>query len=130
MAQARQMNASFDLLILPSQFDGWGAVVNEALMCGVPVICSDQCGAADLLAESWRGSIFRNASVGSLTQELRAWIKHGPISASERQRIQQWSHCIEGESVAHYLIDILRHVYEGSARPTAPWRIVKDDSPG
>ena len=36
--------ARHDLFILPSRFDGWGAVVNEALMCGVPVICSDRCG--------------------------------------------------------------------------------------
>ena len=38
-----------DLLVLPSRWDGWGAVVNEALMCGVPVVCSDRCGAMDLL---------------------------------------------------------------------------------
>lgn len=30
-----------DCLVLPSQHDGWGAVVSEALMVGTPVICTD-----------------------------------------------------------------------------------------
>lgn len=37
-----------DILILPSIYDGWGAVVNEALQSGLYVISSNQCGAKDL----------------------------------------------------------------------------------
>ena len=40
-----------DVLVLPSAFDGWGLTVNESLQAGVPVICSDGCGAAELLEE-------------------------------------------------------------------------------
>ena len=43
--------ANADLFVLPSRWDGWGAVVNEALMSGTPVICSSYCGAADLISE-------------------------------------------------------------------------------
>ena len=38
---------SADVLILPSRWDGWGAVVNEALMLGTPVIVSDACRISD-----------------------------------------------------------------------------------
>lgn len=34
-------------------------VVNEALMCGVPVVCSDNCGVAGLLREPWRITSWR-----------------------------------------------------------------------
>ena len=44
-----------DVLILPSIYDGWGAVVNEALQAGCYVICSDACGASDLLNSEKRG---------------------------------------------------------------------------
>lgn len=40
-----------DFLILPSRFDGWGAVISEALSVGVKVICSDKCGASMLISE-------------------------------------------------------------------------------
>ena len=38
-----------DLLVLPSRFDGWGAVVNEALGAGTPVLVSDLCGSSYLV---------------------------------------------------------------------------------
>ena len=39
-----------DVLILPSFSEPWGLVVNEAMVCGMPVIVSNKCGcAADLV---------------------------------------------------------------------------------
>jgi len=122
MRQVMAEMARFDVLVLPSQYDGWGAVVNEALMSGVPVICSDECGAADLLAEPLRGTVFRAKSLGELTQALRASILHGPRTMPERMALRQWSICIGGNAVARYFIDIMRHIYEGYAQPTPPWR--------
>lgn len=48
-AEAMSVLSGADVLILPSRFDGYGAVVNEALCRGVPVICSDQCGARQVV---------------------------------------------------------------------------------
>lgn len=39
--------AGADLLVFPSLGDPWGLVVNEALACGVPVLCSRLAGCAD-----------------------------------------------------------------------------------
>ena len=111
-----------DLLILPStRKDGWGAVVNEALMRGMPVICSDRCGAADLLREAWRGGVFRCGNAADLSRLLADWIRHGPRTAELADRIRGWSRAIEGPAFAQYLLDILDHVYLGKQRPSAPW---------
>lgn len=110
-----------DLLILPSRFDGWGTVVNEALMQGVPVLCSDSCGARDLLTEEWRGGVFKAGSVQSLRELLATWINRGKRTQELTDRIRDWSRCIEGEAVADYLENVMRHVYNGSPRPVAPW---------
>jgi glycosyltransferase involved in cell wall biosynthesis len=37
---------SSDIFVLPSRYDGWGVVVNQALGAGLPIICSDAVGAA------------------------------------------------------------------------------------
>lgn len=42
---------SCDVCILPSRFDGWGAVLNEAVSIGLPIIATDQSGAAFHLLE-------------------------------------------------------------------------------
>jgi glycosyltransferase involved in cell wall biosynthesis len=109
-----------DLLVLPSRHDGWGAVVNEALMEGVPVICSDCCGARDLLAEPWRGEVFAAGSAASLREVLEKWIPTRR-TAAVTERIRQWSSCIEGDSLAAYFRAILDSVYGGRPRPTPPW---------
>jgi glycosyltransferase involved in cell wall biosynthesis len=120
-ADAKQILGDLDLFVLPSRFDGWGAVVNEALMQGVPVVCSDRCGARDLLSDNWRGEAFEAGSMEGLREVLQTWIGRGKRTAELTERIKTWSRCIEGASVADYFAQVLGHVYNGAARPTAPW---------
>ena len=121
-AKAMEFLAAKDLLVLPSDGkEGWGAVVNEALMRGVPVICSTRCGAADLLRPPWRGEVFPTRSVPALTEALRRWITRGKKAPETSARIRSWSACIRGEAAARYLSGILEHVYRGGIRPPVPW---------
>jgi glycosyltransferase involved in cell wall biosynthesis len=40
-----------DIFVLPTREDVWGLVVNEAMMCGLPVICSKNAGCCNDLIE-------------------------------------------------------------------------------
>lgn len=115
--------ARADVLALPSRKDGWGAVVNEALMLGTPVICSSACGASDLLQHEWLGVVVPPDDVESLQAALATWSAQGRRTAGERGRIHEWARCITGESVAAYLEAVMHHVYGGDVRPVAPWRM-------
>lgn len=117
-----KLMARADFLVLPSRKDGWGAVVNESLMVGTPVICSDACGAADLIRQKFLGGVFRSGSVEHLSAVLGEWVANVQNGIRERQRIRTWSRCIEGAAVAAYLEEILENVYHGGPRPVAPWR--------
>jgi glycosyltransferase involved in cell wall biosynthesis len=68
---AQAVIAQYDVLILPSRHDGWGVVVNEALLQGVPVIASENVGACCLVEANKVGAIFRNEDVVSLQQILQ-----------------------------------------------------------
>jgi glycosyltransferase involved in cell wall biosynthesis len=59
--------------VLPSRFDGWGAVVNEALMVGTPVICSNRCGASDVIENGRNGYVFEAGSARALRERLRQY---------------------------------------------------------
>ena len=118
----RTQLALSDVVVLPSQWDGWGAVVNESLMSGVPVICSDFCGASDLILPKFNGDLFESCSVDSLAEVLEEWISMGPLNAPARERIFNWSRCIEGKTVAGYFIEIIDYLQgTRSERPKAPW---------
>jgi glycosyltransferase involved in cell wall biosynthesis len=120
-AEVRNILSDTDLLILPSRFDGWGSVINEALMSGVPVVCSDRCGAADLICATGYGETFQARSAEDLARVLHKWTRRGRLTNSLRSEIRAWSKCIEGEAVARYLVEIVAHVDDGTERPTAPW---------
>jgi glycosyltransferase involved in cell wall biosynthesis len=122
-AQAQARISEADVLVLPSREDGWGAVVNESLMAGTPVICSTACGAADLIKYPWLGAVFQSGSVDDLAAALNGWAVKGKLSDVERERIRSWTECIEAPAVASYVEQVLAYVYEGGSRPQAPWRL-------
>lgn len=94
-----------DLLVLPSLFDGWGAVVNEALSQGVRVLCSDKCGASSILDNDVRGGIFKTFEENDLSEKLEFWISKGILSEEERKIIANWaSKHLSGEEAANYFI--------------------------
>lgn len=85
-----------DLFVLPSRYDGWGVVVNQAIGAGLPVICSDAVGAAhDLIDQGVNGYIFPNSDVDTLTQVLANYLQN-PIliqmaSSASCQKSAAWS---------------------------------------
>lgn len=113
--------AQADVLVLPSRYDGWGAVVSEALLCGTPVICTDHCGASDLLREPWRGEVVPRNDVSALARTLDTRFKMGQVDSELRRRIRHWAQCLTAQSAAQYLSAVFDHVYAGSDRPVPPW---------
>jgi glycosyltransferase involved in cell wall biosynthesis len=66
-----KLMAIASVMVLPSQHEPWGAVVNEAMAAGVPVIASDRVGAAVELIENGRnGFIFEAGNIAQLTEVL------------------------------------------------------------
>jgi glycosyltransferase involved in cell wall biosynthesis len=58
---------SADLMVLPSEYEPFGVVVNEAMLCGCAVIASDRVGAAaDLIAPLHPQFIFRCGDINGL----------------------------------------------------------------
>jgi glycosyltransferase involved in cell wall biosynthesis len=59
-----------DLLVLPTLHDGFGYVVAEAMACGLPVITTDACGAAEWLRHGNTGWVVPSGVVDPLTAAL------------------------------------------------------------
>lgn len=118
-----------DLLVLPSEWDGWGAVVNEALMRGVPVVCTDRCGASDLIATPVCGEVVPAGSVAYLHEALDHRIALGRTPSRDRRTLLEWSRCIAGEVAATYLLNIIESVQGRGERPIAPWTAVSKSAP-
>ncbi len=67
-----------DVLVLPSNSEPWGLVVNEAMVCSMPVIVSNKCGCApDLVKEGINGYTFDPQDQEALEKHLISFI-HDP----------------------------------------------------
>lgn len=120
-AQAIAYIGRSKVLVLPSRKDGWGAVVNEALMVGTPVVCSSACGAADLVKHSGFGSVFTSGEVPELTEKLRDVLRLSQ-QIGVREDIREWSQSIRPEALAIYFEEVVEHIHSNAVRPEAPWR--------
>ena len=85
-----------DILVLPSEYEPFGVVVNEAMLCGCCPIVSDQVGARfDLVREGETGFVFRSGDIDSLASILSALVldraKLKLIRAAAHVRILAWS---------------------------------------
>lgn len=107
MAATIDRIASADCLVLPSDHDGWGAVVSEAQINGTPVICSSECGAAGTVRASGVGAVFQAGDVDVLRSCLAVMLERGPFTEAERERLADWAQCLTAKAGARYLLDIL-----------------------
>lgn len=80
-----------DLLVVPSEREPWGLVVNEAMACGTAVVASDQVGAAhDLIAPDC-GAMFRSGDREELAARLAAALPAAAeLGRNARRRIAAW----------------------------------------
>lgn len=94
-----------DIVILPSRFDGWGAIINEGMEHGLAVIASDAVGAGPLLiADGVNGFVFANEDVDALADRLARLVSDRALCASmrraSRSRIEQFRPAESAKRVA------------------------------
>jgi glycosyltransferase involved in cell wall biosynthesis len=76
--------AACDLLVLPSESETWGLILNEAMCLRKPVIASDRVGATlDLVRHGENGLVFPKGDVAALTSCLRD-------ALSDPERLGRW----------------------------------------
>lgn len=96
-AQLARFYAAADVFILASREDGFGVVLSQALASGVPVICTDRTGGADLAytaALAQRITVVPAGDVDALACAIAAWrdrLRAGaappPLCESDREML-------------------------------------------
>lgn len=65
-----------DLLVVPSEFETWGLVVNEAFACALPALVTSTCGSAeDLVVPGQNGDIYHVGDIESAALRIEKLLK-------------------------------------------------------
>jgi glycosyltransferase involved in cell wall biosynthesis len=93
--QLPEIYRASDLLVLPSEYEPFGVVVNEAMLCGCPVAVSDRVGAGDdLVSPGQTGFVFPFGNIESLAailkEALMAPNRLRELGEAARRRMMSW----------------------------------------
>jgi glycosyltransferase involved in cell wall biosynthesis len=104
--QLPEIYRASDLMVLPSEYEPFGVVVNEAMLCGCPVVVSDRVGAGyDLITSGENGFVFPFGDVQSLAAILKETLiapdRLRVLGDSARRRMQSWAPSDNINAVAH-----------------------------
>jgi len=59
------------LLVMPSKYETWGLVVNEAMACKLPAIVSNSCGCCDdLIKNNFTGFVYKEGNFADLKRKF------------------------------------------------------------
>jgi len=70
-----------DVLVYPSVYEIFGLVPFEALLCGTPVIVTDDCGCGEIVEEAKCGYLVHYGDVAGLGETLRFALEHPDVNA-------------------------------------------------
>lgn len=115
--EAMAQLAKSDLAVVPSRHDGWGAVVSEALLAGIPVVCTENCGAADLVRNPLHGSVVPANDPAALGKALLHRYTVGSIDGVFRNRLSEWAQSISGKAGAEHFHQLLTEESQTEALP-------------
>jgi glycosyltransferase involved in cell wall biosynthesis len=111
-----------NLLVLPSKHDGWGVVVTEALLCGVPCLVSKNCGSKIAVKLSGFGDVFDNFN--DLLVKLDTEITKGNLTDFQIKKLVKFGKNFTAKSGAKYFLDIYNYlIYNSNNLPIPPWKI-------
>lgn len=110
--QVPEWFALSDVLVLPSESEPWGLVVNEAMACGVVPIVSDCCGAADdLVVNGDAGFVFQPHDHRALCEAMSRCVGDAELlsrmSGRCRQVIAEYTPGRAAERMANGIEEVL-----------------------
>jgi glycosyltransferase involved in cell wall biosynthesis len=115
--EAQRVISNYDALLLPSRHDGWGVVVNEALLQGVPAIVSDHVGASVLLKNSGAGVIFESENISQLYDAIVNLLEHPEVLEKMRISAENIGVQITPDVASHYLHRVLNFYFFKEKEP-------------
>ena len=94
--------AESDIFLLPSRHDGWGVVINQAVATGMPVIATDQVGAAnDLVLPNENGFRIKADSSTSIYEAMKHFIIHPEAVNQFAERSREIAETVSLESAVY-----------------------------
>jgi len=104
-----------DVLVYPSTYEIFGLVPFEALLCGTPVIVTDDCGCGEIIKKAECGYLVHYGDVAGLAEVLRFALEHPDVN---KRMVEAGRRYIEEHLAWESVVKRVEEVYEESINCT------------
>jgi starch synthase len=109
-----------DVLVFPSYFEGFGAVLLEAMAAGLPIIATEATGAPDLITNGVEGYVIPTGNARALKNAMQRFIDSPDYLASMSQAARRCAERYSWDAYGDRWMDILQHVTCAARNAPAP----------
>lgn len=116
---------NYDVIIVPSRYDGWNLLPNEAIAAGIGTIVTDKAVSDEMITASGAGEVVPASDVKALANAMQKVIDNPIMINDWKSKAVKYSPYISSEVVGEYFIDILDYAFSDNIkfRPKCPWII-------
>lgn len=112
----------YDVIVVPSRYDGWNLLVNEAINAGVGVITTNHAVSDEVVSTSGAGIVVKANNVKAFADAMQYVIDNPNIIPIWKKKAVDFMPRISSEVVGNYFIQILDYTfYNELERPKCPW---------
>lgn len=115
--------SNYDVVIVPSRYEGWNLLPNESFWAGVGVIASDATISHELITASGGGIVFKAGKISEFHRAIEQVLNNPELINIWHERILSYRTRIHPEQVAGYWADVLDYLCVNTERkrPECPW---------
>ena len=118
---------NYDIIIVPSKYDGWNLHCNLSINAGIGIISTDQAGSQELVETCGNGVVIEARNVVSLKESITNILNNPSIINEWKIKTSCYSSKISYKIIAKYLYDVLMYsIYnpKSKEKPMPPWIIL------
>lgn len=117
-----QKMRDYDVVCIPTRYDGWNLLINESIHAGVGIITSDEAVSHEVINRSCSGLIVKAGDACSFARAMQYAIDNHDVVEQWKQSASESVHLISCETVGKYLCDIINfETYCEGSKPICPW---------
>ena len=113
--------SKYDVCIVPSHYDGWNLMPNQAICSSIGTIITNNCGSDELIRFSGAGMVVEDKK-DSLCNAVKYVLEHKEVLDEWKSKAKEYRDKISWTTVGKYFMDVLDYVfYESKRKPVCPW---------
>ena len=115
--------SKYDVIVVPSKYDGWNLLPNEAIYAGIGTIVTDEAVSDEIIKSSGAGAVVPANDYKAMAKIMQDAIDNKALVDLWKSKTKIFVDKISSETVGAYLMEVLDYTFidNNGQKPKCPW---------